>query len=647
MTARLVSSSSGASEATTSALGTVKVRTLPRTSESAMVEIERRAADRWVPRQTVQTNFAAESTKSVTGVAGTGIFTSAAHAYAPGDVVTFVLTSGGSGLTAGLPYYILATNYAANTFSVGTQAGGSVVTFATDLTTGTVARRPGGPLFDFIDKATGATTCNMIYTTSSSRPALRAADGGSGTWATFTTKENRYKNWELRIRYRPANDTTTASTDYGPDVIAGWSSLANCYGATQYHAAGNPRMSPRVVTAGAQISLPDVLLPASPLSTSQDRMLRIRKEGDRFCLKEWALNTVEPGWQREQRVRTPYGGPGPNSTTDNPEYGVAGLRSQYCGAYILDFTLTELVRESENLIHNADFTRIDTAIQTDGPKNVTGVASTGVFTTTSAHSYSVGDLVVFSGIAGLSAGGHGNLVPLRDYYVAATPLSTTFTVSDTRGGAAITFTGDITNAGAFVTRNPSPSGWYRTGTPLSGNYLEVRHMAGPDGSIRPALVSVAAVINDSNLIWTQDIWNPLNCHGAGSFATRLNPHPQSIPARRLEFSAWVKGAVTAISAPALGVTLDVYIYDDKGNLMMDRQTYHPGLSPTTANDGGVDVASYDGAQSVSTFGWTHLRSVIEISQVEAVNRMRCQVLWHESADTGYVYIMDPCLRPIG
>jgi len=646
MTARLVSSSSGASEATTSALGTVKVRTLPRTGENAFVDIERRAADRWVPRQVVATNFASESTKSVTGVAGTGIFTATAHAYAPGDVVTFVLTSGGSGLTAGLPYYVLTNNYAANTFSVGLQAGGAVVTFATDLTTGTVARRPEGKYFDFIDFATGATTCNMIYTTSSSRPALRAADGGTVTWATFTTKENRFKDWELRVRYRPANDTATASTDYGPNVVGAFTSPAHCFSATQYHGT-NPRMTPSVVTAGSNQSMLDVTIAASPLSTSQDRMLRIRKEGDRFCLKEWALNTVEPDWQREQRVRPPVGGPSPSGTIDLPQFGVAGLRTQYCGAYFLDFTLTELVRESENLIHNADFTRIDTAISSDAPKNITGVASTGVFTTTSAHSYAVGDLVVFSGIAGLNSGGHGNLVSYRDYYIAATPTSTTFTVSATRGGAAITFTGDVTNAGAYVVRNPAPSGWYRSNSLSANNYLEVRHMAGPDGSIRPALVSVAATASDSNLVFTQSIWNPLNNHGAGSFIQRLHPHPQSIPTRRMEFSCWVKGAVTVIAAPALGVTMDIYIYDDKGNLLMDRQTYHPGLSPTTANDGGVDVASYDGAQTVSTFGWTHLRSIVEVSQYHAVNSLKCQLLWHESADTGYVYVMDPCLRAIG
>jgi hypothetical protein len=61
----------------------------------------------------------------------------------------------------------------------------------------------------------------------------------------------------------------------------------------------------------------------------------------------------------------------------------------------------------------------------------------------------------------------------------------------------------------------------------------------------------------------------------------------------------------------------------------------------------ADPASYDGAQTVGSWGWTWIRSEIEIPQFEALHQMRAQILYHEATDTGNVYVMDPCLRPIG
>lgn len=65
--------------------------------------------------------------------------TTAAHGLAVGDRVVFTSLTGGSGLTAGTPYYVIAGNLAAQTFQVSTTAGGSAVNFTTDITAGTVA----------------------------------------------------------------------------------------------------------------------------------------------------------------------------------------------------------------------------------------------------------------------------------------------------------------------------------------------------------------------------------------------------------------------------------------------------------------------------------------------------------------------------
>lgn len=85
----------------------------------------------------------AQSGKSITGVASTGIFTSAAHGYSAGDLVVPSALTGGAGLIAGRSYYVIATNLATNTFSVSQTAGGAIVNststvpWTTDVSAGT------------------------------------------------------------------------------------------------------------------------------------------------------------------------------------------------------------------------------------------------------------------------------------------------------------------------------------------------------------------------------------------------------------------------------------------------------------------------------------------------------------------------------
>jgi hypothetical protein len=76
---------------------------------------------------------------------------------------------------------------------------------------------------------------------------------------------------------------------------------------------------------------------------------------------------------------------------------------------------------------------------------VTGVASTGVFTTGSAHGLVVGDPIRLISSTGATAG----LTNGATYYVASVPSTTTFTVATTPNGAGITWTTNV-SAGSYV-----------------------------------------------------------------------------------------------------------------------------------------------------------------------------------------------------
>lgn len=80
----------------------------------------------------------ADAGKAVTGVASTDTFTSRAHGYSNGDLVVLSALTGGSGLVATRPYFVIGV--ATDTFQVSTTSGGSAVNFTTDLSAGTVTR---------------------------------------------------------------------------------------------------------------------------------------------------------------------------------------------------------------------------------------------------------------------------------------------------------------------------------------------------------------------------------------------------------------------------------------------------------------------------------------------------------------------------
>jgi hypothetical protein len=72
----------------------------------------------------------------VTGVTSTDTFTKTAHGLANGDLVVLSGLTGGSGLVAGDPYFVVST--AANTFQLALTPGGSAVDLGSDVTAATV-----------------------------------------------------------------------------------------------------------------------------------------------------------------------------------------------------------------------------------------------------------------------------------------------------------------------------------------------------------------------------------------------------------------------------------------------------------------------------------------------------------------------------
>jgi hypothetical protein len=76
---------------------------------------------------------------NITGVTSTGspdTFTKTAHGLSNGDLIVFSSVSGGGGLVAAFPYFVVST--AANTFQVALTVGGSALDLTSDVTSATV-----------------------------------------------------------------------------------------------------------------------------------------------------------------------------------------------------------------------------------------------------------------------------------------------------------------------------------------------------------------------------------------------------------------------------------------------------------------------------------------------------------------------------
>jgi hypothetical protein len=79
-----------------------------------------------------------QSILSTSAAADNIIDTFLAHDFRVNDVVRFISLSGGTGLTVGTTYYVIAGNLGSTTLQVSTTLGGTAVDFSTDITAGTI-----------------------------------------------------------------------------------------------------------------------------------------------------------------------------------------------------------------------------------------------------------------------------------------------------------------------------------------------------------------------------------------------------------------------------------------------------------------------------------------------------------------------------
>lgn len=105
----------------------------------------------WVPAAgvlgdavTIQTSAAADD-----------IIDATAHGFVAGDAVVFTALTGGTGLTVGQVYYVIAANLTADDFQVSATPGGTAVNFTADITAGTVRLNGGVQLVRAV-KITGS-----------------------------------------------------------------------------------------------------------------------------------------------------------------------------------------------------------------------------------------------------------------------------------------------------------------------------------------------------------------------------------------------------------------------------------------------------------------------------------------------------------
>lgn len=80
---------------------------------------------------------------SVTGVAATDLLSSVTdHDLAAGDTLRFTALTGGTGLTAEIVYYVIASGLTDRAFRVSATRAGATVNFTTDITAATMVASP-------------------------------------------------------------------------------------------------------------------------------------------------------------------------------------------------------------------------------------------------------------------------------------------------------------------------------------------------------------------------------------------------------------------------------------------------------------------------------------------------------------------------
>lgn len=86
----------------------------------------------------VEVNFTATSVVTgTTGAEATDLFTKASHGLSAGDRITFSSLTGGTGLSTGVTYWVIASGLTSSAFKLSTTSGGAAVNFTTDVSAST------------------------------------------------------------------------------------------------------------------------------------------------------------------------------------------------------------------------------------------------------------------------------------------------------------------------------------------------------------------------------------------------------------------------------------------------------------------------------------------------------------------------------
>lgn len=196
-------------------------------------------------------------------------FTVANHGLSAGSTFTFSQLTGGSGLTTGVPYYVVSAG--ANTFSAGTTAGTTAATniFTSDLTGGRIVIPGPRVQFDSSRGLTGALASISVNNdgTLSAPTLLAAGTGATTTGITATVIGGGGTGGSLAVGMQYAvNAVTAASTGSGyhvAPVITFRAAPADTFGSGAaataiINSSGN--VTGATVTAGGQYSLPPTAL---------------------------------------------------------------------------------------------------------------------------------------------------------------------------------------------------------------------------------------------------------------------------------------------------------------------------------------------------------------------------------------------------
>lgn len=137
-------------------------------------------------------------TNAITGTESTNVVNDAGHTFANGTPVIFATLSGGAGLTANTPYFVVNA-VAGVSYQLALTSGGAAINFTTDILSGTIGRAWGTTGSNFVHKTGNlpALVGTLLVTDSEDRavPVSSPINGGvlnGNVCAFFSTSSNLY-----------------------------------------------------------------------------------------------------------------------------------------------------------------------------------------------------------------------------------------------------------------------------------------------------------------------------------------------------------------------------------------------------------------------------------------------------------------------